>query len=128
MKRLSTRNRALHARLAWVLTLLSVAILAPLGCHSAFVNATIVNRSGEALRLIELDYPNASFGTQVLPDGETFNYRFKILGTGPTRLSWTDAQHKDHTSAGPDVHEGQEGSLTVTIGPDAAAWKPALRP
>lgn len=98
------------------------------GCHSAFVSATVVNRSGAAVRLIEVDYPSASFGTEELANGATFKYRFKIQGSGAAKLSWTDSQEKDHTSAGPDLHEGQEGSLSVTIEPGNATWSAGLHP
>lgn len=97
------------------------------GCHSAFVNAQVINQSGQALRLIEVDYPSASFGTEDLAAGATFKYRFKILGSGATKLSWTDSHEKDHTSPGPTLHEGQEGTLTVTIGPDTATWNSELQ-
>jgi hypothetical protein len=36
------------------------------GCHSAYIAATISNRTQRPITLIELDYPSASFGTQTL--------------------------------------------------------------
>ena len=97
------------------------------GCHSAFVDARVVNHSGAAVRLVEMDYPNASFGTSDLPNGSTFKYRFKILGSGPTKLSWTDAHEKEESSSGPPLHPGQEGSLSVTLQPDGTAdWNTGL--
>lgn len=111
--------------------LLAFALISPLllsGCHSAFVEASVVNHSGAAIRLVEVDYPSASVGTQDLPDGATFKYRFKILGNGPARLSWTDLQSKDHTSPGPNLQEGEEGTLAVTLRPADALWDIHLRP
>ena len=99
---------------------------APLGCHSAFVNATITNHSGHPIRILELDYPSASFGTSDLADGATFKYRFKILGSGPASLQWTDIGEKEHTSPGPELEEGQEGSLAVSIEPETATWSKSL--
>jgi hypothetical protein len=113
------------AKTANLLTLVALALAA--GCHSAFVQATVVNHSGHTIRLFEVDYPFASFGGQDLADGATFHYRFKILGDGPSKLIWTDAAEHDHTSAGPKMEEGQEGPLTVTIGPAAATWDSGLR-
>jgi hypothetical protein len=90
------------------------------GCHSAYVAATISNHTAEPLSLIELDYPSASFGKQALAPGEDFHYRFKVIGSGPTALLWTDASRHDHKSAGPSLRDGDEGHLTVTFTPLAA--------
>ena len=110
-----------------LLSALSAIGMCPLGCHSAFVSATLVNHSGHAVRLVEMDYPNASFGTEQLKDGATFNYRFKIMGSGHAALSWTDASGTDHNSRGPALAEGQEGQLTLEIGQSGAAWQQNLR-
>ncbi len=104
----------------------SISLAALSGCHSAFVNAVIMNHSGQPVRLVELDYPSASFGTGDLADGATFKYRFKILGSGPATLLWTDLHEKEHTSPGPELEEGQEGSITISIGPGAATWQKDL--
>lgn len=107
---------------------ISATLLGAAGCHSAFVSATVVNHSGAPVRLIEVDYPSASFGTEALADGATFKYRFKVLGSSATKISWTDAHGADHTSTGPALHEGQEGALTVSIEPTAATWTSRLQP
>ncbi len=93
------------------------------GCHSAFINAAVINRSGRPVRLVEVDYPSASFGIAQLADGATFKYRFKVLGSGSTAISWTDASEKDHNTHGPDLTEGEEGQLAVTIGENTATWQ-----
>lgn len=102
--------------------LLPGALAFTAGCHSAFVQATVINHSGHTVRLFEVDYPFASFGGQDLADGATFHYRFKILGDGPTKITWTDAAEHEHTTVGPTLQEGLEGPLTLTIGPDQATW------
>ena len=89
--------------------------LAFTGCHSAYIAATISNRTAQPLSLIEVDYPSASFGTQTLAPGQDYRYRFKVLGSGPTTLLWTDAANHDHRNSGPVLHEGDEGSLTITF-------------
>lgn len=89
------------------------------GCHSAMIAATISNRTSAPLSLIEVDYPSASFGTQALAPGQNFQYRFKVLGNGATTLLWTDADHRDRKTAGPTLHEGDEGALTITFIPGA---------
>ena len=95
------------------------------------VDSTVQNRSGGAVSLLEVDYPSASFGTQNLPDGADFHYRFKVLGSGPLKMTYTDASRRDHNSTGPTLHEGAEGLLNITIRPDAAAtdvrWQTTFR-
>jgi hypothetical protein len=98
------------------------------GCHSHYVEADVKNDSGAAVTLVEVDYPSASFGKESLASGAVYHYRFKILGDGPTKILWTDAERKDHSVAGPSLQEGQEGSLTVRIMGGTALWNTALRP
>ena len=107
-----------------VLALLAAAT----GCHSAYVSADITNTTPTPITLVELDYPSASFGTGTLGPGATYHYRFKILGSGPTKILWTDATRHDHTVAGPHLNEGQEGSLTVAITPTTATFSSNLKP
>ena len=73
-------------------------LLSALGCHSAFIEATVQNHTAKPIELVEIDYPSASFGTQALQPGADFHYRFKVLGTGSTKLLWTDNAHAEHTS------------------------------
>ncbi len=104
------------------LFILHIAFAAPLalsGCHSPYVAATLSNRTSQPLSLLELDYPSASFGTQSLPPGQSYHYRFKVLGSGPTTLLWTDSAHHDHKVSGPSLREGDEGTLTIAFLPSA---------
>jgi hypothetical protein len=98
------------------------ATLTLTGCHSAYIAATVSNHTPEPLSLIELDYPSASFGTQTLAPGQDFHYRFKVLGSGPTTVLWTDPTHHDHKSSGPTLHENDEGALTVILSPAGPSW------
>jgi hypothetical protein len=98
------------------------ATLTLTGCHSAYIAATVSNHTAEPVSLLELDYPSASFGTQTLAAGEDFHYRFKVLGSGPTTVLWTDPTHHDHKSSGPTLHENDEGTLTVTLNPAGPSW------
>ena len=98
------------------------------GCKSPYVNATVKNDTGAAVRLVEVDYPSASFGRESLAAGAVYPYRFKILGSGATKVSWTDAERKEHASAGPELHEGQQGQLAITLTPTGAQWDAQLTP
>jgi hypothetical protein len=96
------------------------------GCRSRFVEATIVNQ-GPALRVMEFDYPSASFGANVLAAGDKFHYRFKIQGSGPLSLQYEDGAGHNHSATGPNVDLGDQGSLLVTISPaGAVTWTPSL--
>lgn len=105
-----------------------VAVLSLSGCKSPYVSATVRNETGAAVTLVEVDYPSASFGRESLAAGAIYPYRFKVLGSGATKVSWTDARHKQYTGAGPELHEGQHGSLTITLMPTSAQWAAQLTP
>ncbi len=96
------------------------------GCHSHFVEADVKNASGSPVSLVEVDYPSASFGKDVLRSGAVYHYRFKILGDGPTKILWTDSKQVNHSVSGPSLNEGQEGTLVVTITGPTAVWQTEL--
>jgi hypothetical protein len=98
------------------------------GCKSPYVSATVKNDTGAAVTLVEVDYPSASFGRESLAAGGVYPYRFKILGSGATKVSWTDAARKQHTGNGPELHEGQQGQLSITLTPTGAQWSEQLTP
>ena len=104
----------------------ALPLLFGVGCHSAFVDATIANHTGATIRLVEVDYPSASFGTSELADGGTFKYRFKVLGSGPAKLSWTDLHEGEHNATGPALQEGEEGHLSINVSSDGVRWQPEL--
>lgn len=96
-------------------------------CRSAYVQTAIVNHTGAPVRLIEVDYPSASFGTQQIADDETFRYRFKIQDSGPVTISYTTVDRQNHTATGPTLVQGEQGALTITIGNDGkVSWAPVL--
>ena len=109
--------------LALLLPLLALATLPALtGCRSPYVEADIRNVSSQPISLLEVDYPTASFGTESLAPNSVYHYRFAIIGSGRTKVLWTDARYKDHTVAGPDLHEGEHGTLVITISASGATW------
>lgn len=115
-------------RAEMALSLATLALVGLTGCHSHYVEADIKNDSGSPISLVEVDYPSASFGKESLASGAVYHYRFKILGDGPTKILWTDAQRQDHTASGPSLQEGQEGALTITITGSTALWNTQLHP
>ncbi len=107
--------------------LVLASLLSATGCHSAVMDATVKNRSGTPITLLEVDYPSASFGTQNLGEGADFHYRFKVLGSGPLKLTYTDSTRHDHTFKGPALQEGAEGLLSITIIPGDVRWQTTFR-
>ena len=104
-----------------------VALNLASGCHSAFVEAVVRNDTGRPITLVEVDYPSASFGKEAIGPGESFHYRFKILGSGATKVLWTDVAHHEHSVKGPELQEGQQGTLQVTLKTETALWNTSLR-
>ncbi len=102
---------------------LAAVVLAATGCHSPYVDATVTNRTSQPIRLLEVDYPSASFGIQNLAPGADLHYRFKVLGSGSLKLLYTDSSHADHTATGPSLKEGAEGPLAIAITPGGVTWQ-----
>ena len=93
-----------------------IALLLPIsGCRSAYIETTLRNDGSSAIRLIEVDYPSASFGTQTLGPHAVYHYRFKVQGLGPVTLSYTGADNKSHSENGPVLSEGQQGTLVIAV-------------
>ncbi len=112
-------------RLAICAVLLSLAA----GCHSYHVDTTIENRTGEPIRLLEVDYPSASYGADSLAEGADFHYRIQVEGKGQLKVLYTARDGKPVQIAGPTLAEGQEGRLEVVLQPDGKAeFRPHLSP
>jgi len=114
----------------WGAGLLAVLVVVS-GCKSAMVDATIDNQGNSALQLLEVDYPSASFGTGSLAAHAQFHYRFKIQGSGSVKMQYVDAANQTRNFTGPELQEGQQGTLTITIDPAGSPsgsvfWKPVL--
>ncbi len=115
-------------RRPWPALLLAAGLAAAsAGCHNPLRNplvaTTIVNHQGTPVRLLEFDYPFASFGADSLAAGGEFRHSFAIEGSGPLTLHFMDAAGKNHTAKGPTVQGGEIGSLLVTIdGSGAVQW------
>ncbi|HET6215876.1 MAG TPA: hypothetical protein VFE27_02585 [Acidobacteriaceae bacterium] len=104
--------------------LLALSVIA--GCRSRVVEVTIVNQ-GPAMRVMEFDYPSASFGTNALATGAKYDYRLTIQGSGPVSLEYEDRSGKTRTAQGPKVEQGDQGSLLVNIDAHGAVtWTPNL--
>ena len=96
------------------------------GCHSAYMNATISNHGPGAISVVQVEYPSASFGTQTIAPGQQFKYRFKVLGSGTVKVTYTDATQVERKFTGPSLKEGDEGALSVVVGAGTPEWNLAL--
>ena len=91
------------------------------GCHSAHVEVTVVNRTGGPIRLLEVDYPSASFGADSLAPGAMMHYRIQLQGSGPLKVQYTATDNKQTQIQGPDLAQGQEGKLEIALEPAGKA-------
>jgi len=91
------------------------------------MTATVTNHRATPIGLIEVDYPSASFGVQALAPGAQYQYRFKVIGTGPMAVVWNEGGQNQKKSSGPVLHEGDAGTVDVTFTSDAdPAWNVKL--
>jgi hypothetical protein len=109
--------------------LASAAMMAATACHSYHVDATVENRTGAPIQLLEVDYPSASFGADSLATGQVFHYRIQLRGSGPLKVQYTAEDGHLAQIDGPSVVERQEGSLEILLLPGGKAeFHPHLTP
>jgi hypothetical protein len=100
------------------------------GCgHSAHVEMTVQNQTGGPIRLLEVDYPSASFGADSLAAGAAMHYRIQLQDKGQIKVQYTGADNHQVQVAGPELAQGQEGKLEIVLEPAGKAdFKPDLKP
>jgi hypothetical protein len=91
------------------------------GCRSPHVDITVQNQTGIEVRLLEVDYPSASFGNDRLAAGASMHYRVALQGDGPVKVQYTAPDHKQPQVTGPNVSEGQKGKLEIVLLPGGKA-------
>lgn len=89
------------------------------GCKSSHVDVTVENRTGAPVRLLEVDYPNASFGADALAPGAEMHYRIQVQGTGPVKVLYTAPDNKQPQVTGPELKQDQQGAMRIVLLPDA---------
>lgn len=99
-----------------------VAVVASLAaCHSYHVDTTVVNRSGAQVNELEVDYPSASFGTNRLEPGSTYQSRIQFRNSGPLKVTYTAVDGRQVQVTGPSMGERQEGRLEIVLLPGGKA-------
>ena len=122
------RKRGGLQKPAAVFVLCAIA-LAATACHSYHVDATVENRTGSDIQLLEVDYPSASFGADHIASGAAYHYRFQIRGSGPLEITYTGSDGKQVQIAGPTLVERQQGQLKIVLLPAGKAeFIPQLTP
>jgi hypothetical protein len=96
-----------------------MAVLA--GCHSFHIDIAVENRTGAPIRLLEVDYPNASFGADSLASDAVFHYRIQVQGSGPLKVQYTTEDRHPTQIQGPALVEKQEGTLEILLLPNGKA-------
>jgi hypothetical protein len=91
------------------------------GCKSPHVDVSVENRTGAEVRLLEVDYPSASFGADMLAAGSTMHYSIALQGQGPVKVQYTALDNSQSQIAGPAVSEGQAGKLEIVLLPQGKA-------
>jgi hypothetical protein len=109
--------------------LVFMVMLSSAGCHSYHVEASVENRTGKPIQLLEVDYPSASFGSDKLASGAIFHYRIQLRGSGKLKVQYTTPDQQQLQIDGPSLTEPQEGALEIVLLPSGKAeFHPHLSP
>jgi hypothetical protein len=108
---------------------LLLPLLIAASCRNYIVDVTVENRTGGTVKLLEVDYPNASFGVDSLAPGAVFHYRVQLQDSGPIKVMYADSQKHQSQSTGPTLHQGQKGQLEIILNPNGKTeFHPELNP
>ena len=112
-----------------LVALLAMLCLGPVfACHSYHIDATIENRTGSAISLMEVDYPSASFGADSLASNAVFHYSFQARNSGQVSVQYTIDGHQVQVK-GPTLYEGQQGRMEIVLLPGGKVeFHPSLQP
>jgi|SRR6185312_3059469 len=92
-------------------------------CHSHVVQVKLTNTSSQALSVVVVDYPGATFGVNRLDPGKTYSYPVKPQETGQLKIQFTDVNGKIHNATGPEMHKNDEGTIEVKLDQESAKFE-----
>jgi hypothetical protein len=105
-----------------ILPVLAVILLSlAVGCRSSHIDITVENRTGATVRLLEVDYPNASFGFDAIPSQGVRHYRIQVTGDGPLTLQYTAGDGHSVQNTGPTLEARAQGKLDIQLLPAGKA-------
>jgi hypothetical protein len=103
-------------KLAGICALALFFVLVASGCmHSHVIEVTVTNTSSDKVSNVTVDYPEATFGINLLLPGKSFHYKIKPTATGTLKIAFINARGQDRKSDGPVVHKGDEGTMEIRI-------------
>ncbi|MFP5235671.1 MAG: hypothetical protein ACLGSD_07195 [Acidobacteriota bacterium] len=112
MKRLVSR---------FAVALVGSALMALAACKSPHVEVTVVNNTGSEVRLLEVDYPSASFGFDSIAAGASKHYKIQVQDSGNVKVQYNGVGDKQFQSSGPELKQGFQGTLLITLEPGGKA-------
>jgi hypothetical protein len=74
-----------------------------------------------------VDYPEATFGINLLLPGKSFHYKIKPTATGPVKIEFINGNGHDRMSTGPVLHKGDEGTMEIKLNQEAAVSEMKLK-
>jgi hypothetical protein len=92
-------------------------LICSVGCRSHHVEISVENQTGAEVRLLEVDYPNASFGVDSLAAGQTTRSSVQVQGSGELKVEYTAPDRHQAQITGPALVEKQEGKLAIVLLP-----------
>jgi hypothetical protein len=98
-----------------------MALVVATGCHSYPVETTVENHTGGPIRLLEIEYPSASFGVNSMGAGEEYHYRIQLRGSGLLKVQYTGSDGRKTQVEGPMLFERQEGRIEIVLLPGGKA-------
>lgn len=109
-------------RVAGLQAAISLLFLTALSaCRSYHVEITVENRTGAPVKLLEVDYPSASFGTDVVAPGASYSYRIQVQGNGPVTVQYTAADGTQKKISGTTLSQYDQGTLQIVLLRDGKA-------
>ena len=98
-----------------------VALFVATGCHSYHIETTVENHTGGPIRLLEVEYPSASFGVNSMAAGEEYHYRIQLRGSGLLKVQYTGSDGRKCQVEGQMLFERQEGRIEIVLLPGGKA-------
>lgn len=98
-----------------------VALISFAGClNTQMIQVNVTNTSTENLSTVEIIYPEATFGINLLGPGKSFHYKIKATATGPIKVGFFNARGVNRAALGPVLHKNDEGSIDIKLTQDGA--------